>query len=214
MSLTAAERKAILGTVFPNTYTRPKKMPHSFRATQDQLLATAEKVHATIPLLLVENFQVIWASTKASHGYILAARMLGEEDPWTFDHPIHLFVKKDAQFTRWVYHGQMTLLKQRLPDLDPEETLALGSEVQSALGVGSTSHRVRCIGFQYQSSDAKLSEAMTGAFNKPRSSRSVAPSPPPEKKRFWDTRSDTDDKLGKHPTTKKRREMTKSEKRH
>lgn len=82
------------------------------------------------------------------------------------------------------------------------------SKARSALCVGSTSHRVRCIGFQYQNFDVKLSDAMTEAFNKPRTSRSVAPSPPPEKKRVEGKRSDRDgtsNPSGEQRTQKKRK---------
>ncbi|KAG9031373.1 hypothetical protein FRB95_002804 [Tulasnella sp. JGI-2019a] len=188
MASTSANRKTILDEISPNTKDRPSKMPHSFCATHDQLLETAENVHVTIPLLLVESFRVVWASSYATHGYILAPRILGQEDPWDFSYPVHLLIKKDTPFIHWTYHGKIVLSQERLPDLDPEEALELSEKVQEALGINATSHGVRCVGFQYQGFDAQLSEALNQSFNKPEHTQSTGPSPESEREHELDHR--------------------------
>ncbi|KAG8993089.1 hypothetical protein FRB94_002669 [Tulasnella sp. JGI-2019a] len=164
MASAAANRKALLDNIKPNIQNRPRGLSQTFRATEEELLATAKMVQGTVPNLLVESFYIVWASSTGSHGHFLAPPIRGGEDPWDFTHPI-------------------ALLEEQLPDLDREETLRLGDKVKTALGVETVSCGIRCIGFQYQTFDAMLSGALTESFNEPKFIRSAAPSPPPESER-------------------------------
>ncbi|KAG9031375.1 hypothetical protein FRB95_002806 [Tulasnella sp. JGI-2019a] len=183
MASAAANRKALLDNIKPNIQNRPRGLSHTFRATEEELLATAKMVQGTVPNLLVESFYIVWASSTGSHGHFLAPPIRGGEDPWDFTHPVHLFVKKGNDVIRWSYWGQIALLEEQLPDLDREEMLRLGDKVKTALGVETVPCGIRCIGFQYQTFDAMLSEALTESFNEPKFIRSAAPSPPPESER-------------------------------